>query len=636
MNPNARLLGSLLAFSFLSFAVTAQSSPQSSTSAPVTVPRWVSFSGRAVDAQGKAISGIAGVTFAIYKTQDEGSPLWLETQNVQADARGNYSVQLGVTKSEGLPLELFSSGEARWLGVRVNGGEEQPRVLLLSVPYALKAADAETIGGLPPSAFVLAAPVMGGVTSLNGVSSSASSASVPPPAASNVTTTGGTVNTIPLFSAAANIQNSILTQTGTTAVNVAGKLNLPATGAATAAGGKSSRQETFVASSFSSSSSAAVNQTFELIAEPLANNTATPSGTLNLLYGSGTTTPAQTGLKIGSNGVITFAPGQTFPGGSGTGTVTSVGLTAPTTDFSVTGSPVTAAGTLNFAWKVVPTSASTPNAIVKRNAAGAFAAGEITGTSEGASTAGVTGQNGVTGYGLLGLATGTAGQGVWGESTGTGNSNGASSDGVHGVTHTANGSGVAGLNSDAAGIGVYGQGGGYGVYAVAAATGRELLASGTGVYGGSGLGTGVSGNSSSGVGVYGSGGTWAFQSAGNVNQDRASGGWVKAMLYVNAAMAPYKIVRCFNSTLTGAAASTPPCGFNLTETSMGIFDVTFNFEVDDRFWSATGSLRNIISTGSVASIINVDNAGLGADDLDVFVQDSDGNPTNAYFTLIIY
>jgi len=125
---------------------------------PAKVPRRVNFSGKAVDAQGKTISGIAGVTFAIYGDQYEGAPLWLETQNVQADAKGNYTAQLGATRPDGLPLDLFSSGEARWLGVRINGGEEQPRVLLLSVPYALKAADAETIGGLPPSAFMLAAP----------------------------------------------------------------------------------------------------------------------------------------------------------------------------------------------------------------------------------------------------------------------------------------------------------------------------------------------------------------------------------------------------------------------------------------------------------------------------------------------
>jgi hypothetical protein len=99
----------------------------------------VNFSGRATDAQGKAIAGVAGITFAIYKDQYEGASLWMETQNVQADARGNYTVQLGATRSDGLPLELFTASDARWLGVTVNGGQEQPRVLLLSVPYALKA-----------------------------------------------------------------------------------------------------------------------------------------------------------------------------------------------------------------------------------------------------------------------------------------------------------------------------------------------------------------------------------------------------------------------------------------------------------------------------------------------------------------
>ena len=50
----------------------------------------------------------------------------------------------------------FSTGEARWLGVTLQGEEEQPRILLVSVPYALKAADADTLGGKPASAFVVA------------------------------------------------------------------------------------------------------------------------------------------------------------------------------------------------------------------------------------------------------------------------------------------------------------------------------------------------------------------------------------------------------------------------------------------------------------------------------------------------
>ena len=156
MNDPKCILTCLLAISLFCPLVTAQQISSSADSA--VVPRLVNVTGKATDVQGKAISGIAGVTFAIYKDQYEGVPLWMETQNIQTDAKGNYTVRLGATMPDGLPLDVFSSGEARWLGVRINGGEEQPRVLLLSVPYALKAADAETIGGLPPSAFVLAAP----------------------------------------------------------------------------------------------------------------------------------------------------------------------------------------------------------------------------------------------------------------------------------------------------------------------------------------------------------------------------------------------------------------------------------------------------------------------------------------------
>ena len=153
------------------------------------------------------------------------------------------------------------------------------------------------------------------VLSLTSLTLAQMPAEANPATSSNVTTTGGTVNTIPLFTTATNIQNSILTQTGTAGVNVLGKLTLPATGAATSGAGKNSRPEGFVASAFNSSTSTAVAQTFQLQAEPAGNNTAAPSGTLNLLYGSGTAAATETGLKISSKGVITFAAGQTFPGG---------------------------------------------------------------------------------------------------------------------------------------------------------------------------------------------------------------------------------------------------------------------------------------------------------------------------------
>src|SRR4029077_17626304 len=130
---------------------------------PLPVPRLVKFAGTLKDEVGKPRTGGVGITYAIYKDQEGGAALWLETQNVELDEQGRYTVLLGSAKSEGLPLELFTAGEPRWLGGQVNLPKEveQPRVLLVSVPYALKAADAETLGGKPVSSFVLTSPSLG-------------------------------------------------------------------------------------------------------------------------------------------------------------------------------------------------------------------------------------------------------------------------------------------------------------------------------------------------------------------------------------------------------------------------------------------------------------------------------------------
>ena len=111
----------------LSSVLVAQQPVVSPSSNPgaAGVPRLVNFSSKVTDEQGKPLAGLAGVTFAIYKDQYEGPPLWLETQNVTADARGNYTVQLGATKPDGVATDLFTSGEARWLGVQVSGQAER-------------------------------------------------------------------------------------------------------------------------------------------------------------------------------------------------------------------------------------------------------------------------------------------------------------------------------------------------------------------------------------------------------------------------------------------------------------------------------------------------------------------------------
>jgi hypothetical protein len=337
---------------------------QSSTAAAANtaVPTLINFSGALTDLNGKPLTATVGVTFYLYKDEQGGAPLWLETQNVQPDRTGHYTVMLGSTRSSGLPADIFVAGQARWLSVQPQGQNETPRTMLLSVPYALKAGDAQTIGGLPPSAFVLAAPTTG-----NSTSTAEAPGSIPPPA-SNVTTSGGTVNAIPLWTTGTNIQSSVITQTGTAptakvgigttaptttldvhgGAAIRGVFTLPATGTASASAGKPSQPESFVASSFSSSTHAAVNETFQWQSVPANNNTANPSATLNLLYGAGTATPTETGLRIGPKGVIAFAASQTFPG-TGTGTIT--GVTAGT---DLTGGGTTGKVTLNLDLTKVP------------------------------------------------------------------------------------------------------------------------------------------------------------------------------------------------------------------------------------------------------------------------------------------
>ena len=277
---------------FIALWAVAQCQAQTSTALkPSTVPNLVKFSGAAKDVSGKPLSGVVGVTFSLYQDEQGGAAFWLETQNVQGDASGHYNVSLGAEKP--LPVELFSSGEARWLGVQVAGQQEGNRVLLLSVPYALKAADAETVGGLPPSAFVLAAPLSGG----NGGAAGASSSSALTPAMVGGT---GTTSFLPIWTNATTLGSSALFQTVTGAAAkvgignttpaaaldvtggafVRGTLVSPATGVATATKGFNSNPRDFVASVFNTS--AGVNQTFRFQAEPAGNHTASSSGTLNV------------------------------------------------------------------------------------------------------------------------------------------------------------------------------------------------------------------------------------------------------------------------------------------------------------------------------------------------------------------
>src|SRR5262249_2674803 len=142
------------------------------------------------------------------------------------------------TQPQGLPLDLFATGQARWLGVQpaLPGVGEQPRVLLVGVPYALKAADADTLSGKPASAFVTTESQTSAAQTGTSVATSAAGAStsgkpgqgVHRDSAAGSTNEStprvggtGTTNFIPIWTNSTTLGNSLLFQTSVGHVGLA-------------------------------------------------------------------------------------------------------------------------------------------------------------------------------------------------------------------------------------------------------------------------------------------------------------------------------------------------------------------------------------------------------------------------------
>ncbi len=182
-----------------------QAFPQQAPQTDRVVPTLVNYGGVLADENGKPLNHAIAVTFALYAGEQGGDALWYETQQVQPDAQGRYAILLGAMSDEGLPAGLFAAGEARWLGVQAEGETEMPRIRLLSVPYALKAGDAQTLGGLPASAFLQAAP--------KSTDGTAKKDAVP--LTEPAVTGSGTAGYLPMWDSASDITTSALFQSGT-------------------------------------------------------------------------------------------------------------------------------------------------------------------------------------------------------------------------------------------------------------------------------------------------------------------------------------------------------------------------------------------------------------------------------------
>jgi len=149
------VVSSVIVVALSAGAVSAQSA-QSLSSEPV--PRVVTITGVFRPADRQPAGRFETVTLSLYAEQEGGTPLWQERQTIAIDAQGRYSLLLGATHPEGIPAAVFGDPAAHWIGILFErpGEVEGRRTLLTSTPYAIRAADADTLGGLPASAYLLA------------------------------------------------------------------------------------------------------------------------------------------------------------------------------------------------------------------------------------------------------------------------------------------------------------------------------------------------------------------------------------------------------------------------------------------------------------------------------------------------
>jgi endosialidase-like protein len=184
-------------------ALFVSSSPARAQSPDQSVPRLINITGVFRPADGQPPAAVETVTLAIYADEQGGAPLWQETHTVNIDDRGRYSLLLGAV-SGGIPVEIFGSGDAHWLGTRFERAAEVEgsRVRLTSVPYALRAAAADTLGGRPASDYQLTS----GATTDGKTATAATRSDVAGPT--------GTANFLPKYVDSVNFGDSALYEVG--------------------------------------------------------------------------------------------------------------------------------------------------------------------------------------------------------------------------------------------------------------------------------------------------------------------------------------------------------------------------------------------------------------------------------------
>jgi hypothetical protein len=301
-----------VAFFLNGSVLVGQSAP--SDSGGTVVPALIQFSSAIQDPSGRALGGSRSLTFALYDNQQGGAANWSETQTVIEDSQGRYTAYLGSATTGGIPADLFASGTTQWVGVTPDDGGEQSRVPITTVPYAFKAAAADTFGGKKPEDFVSMQQLTMLLRSAGGM--------LVPVSPTPVNTTQESDAPIPNLNAAFLNGFPDLAFAKVSTENAFLEPQTFSEGVVLPAAEPESGQSDLIDSApldFESSimqQGTRINQTFQWISQSVASQSGAPTARVALLFSASPAAPVPTGLSFNSDGTINFAPGQTLPSGA--------------------------------------------------------------------------------------------------------------------------------------------------------------------------------------------------------------------------------------------------------------------------------------------------------------------------------
>jgi hypothetical protein len=138
-------------------------------SSAAAVPAVVPYLGYLSFDSGAPYDGVVDVSVGIYTDQTSGTLLFSQEFDGTPVNGGMFSLLLGSGGSSGVLDTAWMASDSLWLQFTIGTTPMSGRQQVLAVPFARVAADAEKLGGLEPSAYLLA----GGDAGLGVVTASA-------------------------------------------------------------------------------------------------------------------------------------------------------------------------------------------------------------------------------------------------------------------------------------------------------------------------------------------------------------------------------------------------------------------------------------------------------------------------------